>query len=189
MLCSGIGLIILAPVLLLIMLVILLDSPGPIFFRQQRVGQYQRRFWIHKFRTMTHAAPGLKITVGRDPRITRVGQWLRKSKLDELPQLFDVLRGKMSLVGPRPEVPEYVKYYPDEIKGIIFRVKPGITDWASIKMIDESAILAQAVNPEQAYVEQILPLKLAAAVKYVATRTLWLDSYLIVVTLAKIFRR
>lgn len=189
--CALCGLIILSPVLLLIIVLIKLTSAGPVFFRQTRVGQYEKLFQIHKFRTMivNAEASGLKITVGRDSRITPIGHFLRKTKLDELPQLIDVLMGTMSLVGPRPEVPEYVKYYKNEIKEIVFSVRPGITDWASIKMIDENEILARASDPQQAYIQQILPEKLAYAVRYVQTRSLKLDVYLILLTISKIFTR
>ena len=189
--CALCGLIILSPVLLLIIVLIKLTSTGPVFFRQTRVGQYERLFQIHKFRTMivNAEASGLKITVGRDPRITSIGHFLRKTKLDELPQLIDVLMGTMSLVGPRPEVPEYVQYYTNEIKAIVLSVRPGITDWASIKMIDENDILARASDPQQAYIQQILPEKLAYAVRYVQTRSLKLDVYLILLTISKIFTR
>jgi lipopolysaccharide/colanic/teichoic acid biosynthesis glycosyltransferase len=189
--CALCGLIILSPVLLLIIVLIKLTSAGPVFFRQIRVGQYEKLFQIHKFRTMivNAEASGLKITVGRDPRITSIGHFLRKTKLDELPQLIDVLMGTMSLVGPRPEVPEYVKHYSSEIKQIVFSVRPGITDWASIKMIDENDILARASDPQQTYIQQILPEKLAYAVRYVQTRSLVLDVYLILLTISKIFTR
>lgn len=189
--CALCGLIILSPVLLLIIVLIKLTSTGPVFFRQTRVGQYERLFQIHKFRTMivNAEASGLKITVGRDPRITSIGHFLRKTKLDELPQLIDVLMGTMSLVGPRPEVPEYVQYYTNEVKAIVLSVRPGITDWASIKMIDENDILARASDPQQAYIQQILPEKLAYAVRYVQTRSLRLDVYLILLTISKIFTR
>ena len=182
--CALCGLIILSPVLLLIIVLIKLTSTGPVFFRQTRVGQYEKLFQIHKFRTMivNAEASGLKITVGRDLRITSIGHFLRKTKLDELPQLIDVVLGKMSLVGPRPEVPEYVQYYTNEVKAIVLSVRPGITDWASIKMIDEN-------DPQQAYIQQILPEKLAYAVRYVQTRSLRLDVYLILLTISKIFTR
>ncbi len=189
--CALCGLIILSPVLLLIIVLIKLTSTGPVFFRQTRVGQYEKLFQIHKFRTMivNAEASGLKITVGRDPRITSIGHFLRKTKLDELPQLIDVLMGTMSLVGPRPEVPEYVQYYTNEIKAIVLSVRPGITDWASIKMIDENDILARSSDPQQTYIQQILPEKLAYAVRYVQTRSLRLDVYLILLTISKIFTR
>ena len=134
-------------------------------------------------------AQGLKITVGADHRVTGIGRFLRKTKLDELPQLIDVLVGKMSLVGPRPEVPVYVEYYPPEVKAVVFKVRPGITDWASIQMIDENEILGKADNPEQAYIEKVLPEKLDYAVKYVKTRTMGMDIYLIGLTILKIFIR
>lgn len=189
--CAFAGLVVLSPVFIIIIILIKLTSDGPVFFRQSRVGQYERLFQIHKFRTMivNAEARGLKITVGQDARITSIGRFLRKTKLDELPQLIDVLIGNMSLVGPRPEVPEYVKYYPAEVKAQIFKLKPGITDWASIKMIDENAILAKAENPEQEYIHKILPEKLAFAVRYAQTRSLGLDIYLILLTVARIFTR
>lgn len=189
--CALCGLIVLSPVLFLIIVLIKLTSAGPVFFRQTRVGQYEALFQIHKFRTMivNAEASGLKITVGRDSRITPIGHFLRKTKLDELPQLIDVLMGTMSLVGPRPEVPEYVQYYTNDVKAIVLSVRPGITDWASIKMIDENDILAGASDPQQAYIQQILPEKLAYAVRYVQTRSLKLDVYLILLTISKIFTR
>lgn len=191
LICALSGLIILSPLLFAIMLLIKVTSRGPIFFRQTRVGQYERLFQIHKFRTMivNAEAHGLKITVGRDPRITMIGHFLRKTKLDELPQLIDVVLGEMSLVGPRPEVPEYIQYYSDEMRRTIFSIRPGITDWASIKMIDENEILAGAVDPQQAYIQQILPEKLSHALRYVQTRSLKLDFYLILLTIGKIFTR
>ncbi len=191
LICALVGLIVLSPILVVIMLLIKFTSSGPIFFRQTRVGQYEELFQIHKFRTMVvnAEARGLKITIGRDPRITPIGHFLRKTKLDELPQLIDVVLGKMSLVGPRPEVPEYIQYYSDKMRGIIFSVRPGITDWASIKMIDESEILARASDPQHAYIQQILPEKLSYAARYVQTRSLKLDIYLILLTIGKIFTR
>lgn len=134
-------------------------------------------------------AKGLKITVGRDVRITSVGHFLRKTKLDELPQLVDVFIGDMSLVGPRPEVPEYVACYPQSVKDVVLSVKPGITDEASIAMIDENDLLASASNPEDVYIQQILPLKLNFAVNYVNNRSILLDIKIIFRTIAKIFMR
>jgi lipopolysaccharide/colanic/teichoic acid biosynthesis glycosyltransferase len=190
-LCSFIGLLILSPIFLVIIVLIKTGSRGPVFFRQTRIGQYEKPFQIHKFRTMIvdAEARGLKITVGVDPRVTGIGRFLRKSKLDELPQLIDVFLGRMSLVGPRPEVPEYVRYFPPEVKAVVFRVKPGITDYASLKMIDENEILAKSENPENAYINEILPEKLAYAVKYVKTRSMTTDIYLIFLTIFKIFAR
>lgn len=189
--CSGFGLLLLSPFLLVIVLLIKASSKGPIFFRQIRVGQSGKLFRIHKFRTMVvdAEAKGLKITVGRDTRITSIGHILRKTKLDELPQLFDVFIGDMSLVGPRPEVPEYVAYYPQSVKDVVLSVKPGITDEASIVMIDENDILAGAMNPEETYIKQILPLKLDFAVNYVNNRGILVDIKIIFRTIAKIFMR
>lgn len=173
------------------MLAIKLTSSGSVFFRQTRVGRYENLFRIHKFRTMIVNAEskGLKITVGRDPRVTSIGYILRKTKLDELPQLIDVLLGNMSLVGPRPEVPEYIQYYPKELRDKIFSVRPGITDEASITMIDENEILSKSANPEQAYIKEILPLKLSYAAKYAEKSNLFLDIKLILRTLGKIVSR
>lgn len=184
------GIIILSPLLVLMALWIKLDSPGPVFFRQVRVGRGGVLFRIHKFRTMQiNAEKHGQLTVGADKRVTGAGRILRKTKMDELPQLFDVLFGDMSLVGPRPEVPHYVAHYPAEIKDLVLSVRPGITDWASIKMIDENEILGKAVDPEKAYIEQVLPEKLAYCVAYVQTYTLWGDIRIILATLSKIITR
>ena len=187
---SSLGLLVLAPVLLLIALAVKLDSPGPVFFRQERVGRYGRPFRIHKFRTMRHdlVGQGPQITVGADRRITRVGAVLRQTKLDELAQLIDVWQGTMSLVGPRPEVPRYVAQYPAEMREKVLSVRPGITDIASIEYRDESAVLARAQDPEHAYVHEVLPHKLALAASYVDQASLWLDIKLILRTLAAIVR-
>jgi len=188
---AGIGLLALAPLLLLIAAWVRLDSPGPVFFRQQRVGRGGRPFRIHKFRTMRHAPQqtGAQITVGDDARITRAGRLLRAAKLDELPQLIDVLRGDMSLVGPRPEVPRYVALYPPELRARVLAVRPGITDLASIVFRDESALLARADDPEQAYRQVILPRKLELAARYVEQASLITDLRLILRTLAAIAGR
>lgn len=188
---ASLGLLVLGPVLLLIALAIKLDSPGPIFFRQERVGRFGRPFRIHKFRTMRHdpVGQGLQITVGADRRITRVGQVLRSSKLDELPQLIDVWLGTMSLVGPRPEVPRYVAHYPQAMKDKVLSVRPGITDIASIEYRDESTVLARAADPERAYIDEVLPHKLALAASYVDQASVWLDIKLILRTIAAIVGR
>lgn len=185
------GLIILAPVFLLIAIIIKITSSGPVFFRQVRVGRHAHNFSIHKFRTMVNNAEniGPHITIGEDKRITFIGKFLRKTKLDELPQLIDVLKGDMSLVGPRPEVPGYVLTYPSEIKDIVLSVRPGITDWASIKMIDENLLLAKAADPVYTYQHEILPQKLDYAVKYVKTRNFIQDLIIIFATLGKIIFR
>lgn len=187
---SGLGLLLLAPLLFLIALAVKLDSPGPVFFRQERVGRHGRTFRIHKFRTMVTDAErkGLQITVGADARVTRVGEILRKYKLDELAQLIDVFVGDMSLVGPRPEVPRYVACYPDDVRDIVLSVKPGITDWASIEYKDENEILGNARDPQQAYVDEVLPVKLEYYVNYVRERSLWGDIVIVFATLRALIR-
>jgi lipopolysaccharide/colanic/teichoic acid biosynthesis glycosyltransferase len=155
------------------------------------VGRFGALFRIHKFRTMT-AAPvhsGLQITVGADARITRAGRWLRRYKLDELPQLFDVLRGAMSVVGPRPEVPRYVALYPPALRDKVLSVRPGITDLASIRFRDENALLSAAADPEREYTEVVLPAKLRYAAEYVDHATLATDLRLIGLTLKTLLTR
>ncbi|MBI5924648.1 MAG: sugar transferase [Aquabacterium sp.] len=188
---STLGLLMLAPVLLLIALAVKLDSPGPVFFRQERVGRYGKPFRIHKFRTMRHepAGQGLQITVGADSRITRVGGFLRSTKLDELAQLIDVWEGAMSLVGPRPEVPRYVAHYPTDLREKILSVRPGITDIASIEYRDESHVLERAADPEYAYIHEVMPHKLALAASYVDQASVWTDIKLIVRTILAILSK
>jgi lipopolysaccharide/colanic/teichoic acid biosynthesis glycosyltransferase len=187
---SGLGLLLLAPMLLAIALAIKLESPGPVFFRQERVGRFGKPFRIHKFRTMVTDAErrGLQITVGADARVTRVGGVLRKYKLDELAQLIDVFVGDMSLVGPRPEVPRYVACYPADVRAIVLSVPPGITDWASIEFKEENAMLGGAVDAERVYVEEILPVKLGYYVRYVRERSFMMDVRIILATLAAVVR-
>ncbi|MDB4516939.1 sugar transferase [Crocinitomicaceae bacterium] len=184
------GLLLLAPFFLIITILIKRDSPGPVFFRQTRIGRNGKPFRIHKFRTMgtEPSARGPQLTIGADPRITGTGQWLRKYKLDELPQLLDVIQGSMSLVGPRPEVPGYVAHYPEELKQVVLSVRPGITDNASIEYRDESAILAESDNPEQDYIEKIMPIKLEYYRRYVLERSLPGDIAIILRTLGAVFR-
>jgi lipopolysaccharide/colanic/teichoic acid biosynthesis glycosyltransferase len=166
-----------------------LDSPGPVLYRQQRVGRNGVLFDILKFRTMKERLdPGQQLTVGRDPRITRAGRFLRHYKLDELPQLINVVQGTMSLVGPRPEVPRYVDCYPPAVRATVLSVAPGITDLASILYKEESEVLGRAADPEQAYVETILPVKLEYYQRYVRERSFWLDLRIIFGTLAAIVR-
>lgn len=178
---SLIALLLLAPLLLAVALWVGLDSPGPVFFRQQRVGRGGQLFDIYKFRTMHTGAEavGPQITVGQDARITRAGAWLRRSKVDELPQFLNVLRGDMSVVGPRPEVPRYVGQYSAGLRAVVLSVRPGITDLASIAFRNESDLLASSPDPERTYVEQILPVKLRYAQKYVRTHSLRLDLQII----------
>ncbi len=165
---SLVALVLFAPLLLLIALAIKLDSPGPVFFRQPRVGRGGRVFRIHKFRTMGADAPqqGGLLTIGADPRITRVGHWLRDRRLDELPQFIDVLRGEMSLVSPRPEVPRYVERYPAALREVVLSVRPGIPDPASLAFIDEARLLAASSDPERTYIHEVLPQKLQISADY-----------------------
>lgn len=190
LLCSGLGLIVLAPFLLLIAAAIKLDSPGPVFFRQERIGLRGQPFRIHKLRSMSHAqsAQARQITVGADPRITRVGAFIRKWKLDELVQLIDVFQGTMSLVGPRPEVPRYVALYPADLAAVVLSVRPGITDPASIHFRNENDILGRSADPERTYREVILPEKLRLQADYVRERSFWGDIRIIGQTLIGILR-
>lgn len=188
-LAAGAGLLVLSPLLLAVALWIKFDSRGPVLFRQQRVGRRGVPFVILKFRTMAHRAPQERqLTVGRDARITCAGRLLRRAKLDELPQLFNVLQGSMSLVGPRPEVPRYVACYPPAVRDTVLSVAPGITDWASILYKEENAILGRAADPERAYIDTILPVKLGYYQRYVRERSFWLDLRIIFHTLAAIVR-
>ena len=187
--CAAAGLVLLVPELAAVALWVVWDSPGPAFFRQQRVGRAGRLFHIVKFRTMHPRAEtaGPPLTVGADGRITRAGHWLRRTKIDELPQLFNVLLGHMSLVGPRPEVPRYVALYPDDLRTLVLSVRPGITDRASIEFRDESTLLGQSSDPERTYVEQILPIKLRYGADYARSHTLRGDLAIILRTLAALW--
>jgi lipopolysaccharide/colanic/teichoic acid biosynthesis glycosyltransferase len=188
---SAAALLLLAPVLLLLALWIRLDSPGPVLFRQERVGRQGKLFRIHKFRTMVADAPqrGPALTIGADARITRTGAWLRRTRLDELPQLIDVLVGDMSLVGPRPEVPRYVQHYPPALRDRALAVRPGITDPSSLAFLDEADRLAAAADPEREYIDNILPLKLQAAADYADRASLWTDLQVIGRTLRLLWQR
>ena len=188
---AAVALLLLSPLLLVVAVVIKLDAPGPVFFRQERVGRFGRPFRIHKFRTMVVDAPqrGLALTVGADPRITRSGAWLRRTRLDELPQLMDVLAGHMSLVGPRPEVPRYVQHYPPALRERALAVRPGITDPSSLDFLDEGELLAAAADPEREYIDRILPRKLQAAADYAARATLWTDLGVIARTVRMLLQR
>jgi lipopolysaccharide/colanic/teichoic acid biosynthesis glycosyltransferase len=179
-----VGLAFLSPVLILTAVLIRMDSPGPALFMQERVGKGGRVFRIIKFRTMTGGAEKKgQITVGHDARVTRIGYALRRFKIDELPQLLNVLRGEMSLVGPRPEVPRYVACYPERVRKTVLSVPPGITDWASIEFREESALLGRANDPERTYIEEILPVKLDYYVRYVRERNFVVDLKIIFLTL------
>jgi lipopolysaccharide/colanic/teichoic acid biosynthesis glycosyltransferase len=187
---SSFGLLIFAPLLLVIAIAIRIDSKGPVFFRQERVGRYGRTFRIHKFRTMVADAEarGGLLTIGQDARVTRVGRFLRRYKIDELPQLIDVLLGNMSFVGPRPEVPRFVDHYSAEDRAVVLSVRPGITDRASIVFRDEASILAAAADPDDAYVHRVLPVKLRLYRTYVRDRTFLGDLRIILETLFAIAR-
>lgn len=173
---SAIGLLVLSPLLLLTAVAVKLDSAGPVLFRQERVGLNGKRFKILKFRTMTVDAElrGGQLTSQGDARVTRVGRILRRTKIDELAQLFNVVVGDMALVGPRPEVPRYVALYDSEQREVL-RVRPGITDPASIVYRNESEVLGSAGDPEAFYVEELFPRKLALSLAYVRQRSFWLD--------------
>ena len=181
------GLIILSVVLIIISIIIKITSKGPIFYRQVRVGKDNKDFKIYKFRTMIVDADkkGMLITVGEDKRITGIGKFLRKTKIDELPQLINVLSGDMSFVGPRPEVRKYVNLY-DDYQVNVLKIRPGITDLASIKYRDESAILGKSPNPEATYIDEIMPTKLEINLEYINKLSLIYDIKLILSTIFKI---
>jgi lipopolysaccharide/colanic/teichoic acid biosynthesis glycosyltransferase len=184
------GILILIPFFIIIGVLIKLDSKGPIFFRQERIGKNGKKFLIYKFRTMqTLQSPdSLKITAGNDKRITRTGNFLRKYKIDELPQLFNVLLGCMSIVGPRPEVEEYVNHYSARDKKIVLSIRPGITDLASIMFRNESEMLAKEQDPSLAYIHKILPRKIRYYRFYVKKQTFLLDMKIIFMTAAAILK-
>ncbi len=186
---SGATLAVLSPALAVIAALVKRDDPsGPVLFTQERVGQGGMPFRIHKFRTMRPDSPGLQVTSDGDPRVTRIGAFLRKTKLDELPQLWDVLVGRMSLVGPRPEVPKYVGLWPEQLRDLILSVRPGITDPASVRWRNESEELAQAADPEAHYVEVLLPQKAAMYAEYVRTRSFWGDLVVLIRTVSAVGR-
>lgn len=189
-LASLFGLLLLSPVILCIAVWVKCDSKGPIFYRQVRVGKDGREFKLLKFRSMRVGADraGLLTLGDRDPRVTRSGFWLRKTKLDELPQLFNVLVGDMSLVGPRPEVPKYVALYTPEQREVL-SVRPGITDTASVEMRNEAELMAQQADPEGYYVNVQIPLKIKLAKEYIAQQSLLSDLKLIVRTIGVMFKR
>lgn len=179
MLASSVALVLLSPLLIGVAVAVRSTSTGPVLYRQVRVGRGDSRFQILKFRTMSVTEQGPLITAHADPRVTPVGAWLRRTKLDELPQLVNVLRGEMSLVGPRPEVPKYTKHWSAAQAAIILSVRPGITDPASIHFRNESEFLVGKEDPESYYIEHILPAKAAMYVEYVKTRSLLGDLRLI----------
>ena len=186
---SLVGLVVLAPIFIVLAVWIKIDSMGPVFYKQIRVGQNGKDFGLFKFRSMVVDADkkGLITVGGRDPRITRSGYFIRKYKLDELPQLINVLVGDMSLVGPRPEVKKYVELYTDEQQKVL-SVKPGITDYASIEYMDENEILGKSTDPEKTYIEEIMPEKIKYNMKYIKNRSLIEYFKIIFLTVLKIIR-
>lgn len=183
------GLIVLSPLFLIVAVWIVLDNYGPVFYRQQRVGKNGNDFLLLKFRSMRIGADKMSlITVGeRDPRVTKAGYYLRKYKIDELPQLWNVFIGDMSLVGPRPEVRKYVNLYTDEQRKVL-SIRPGITDYASIKYIDENRLLEQSSNPDKTYEEEIMPAKIALNMRYIEHQTLREYFTILLLTFSKLFR-
>ena len=183
------GLLFLGPLFLIVALWIVIDDPGTVFYRQQRVGKDGKDFGLLKFRSMRIGADQMSlITIGdRDPRVTRAGYYLRKLKIDELPQLWNVLVGDMSLVGPRPEVRRYVDLYTPEQRQVL-SVRPGITDYASIEYIDENRLLAASKDPDRTYIEQIMPAKIALNMRYINHRTIGEYMRIILLTITKIIR-
>ena len=175
---------------ILIALVIVIDSKGKIFYKQSRVGRHNVDFPLYKFRTMySESDRGSLITIGEnDTRITKIGLFLRKYKIDEFPQFFNILKGEMSIVGPRPEVRKYVDLYtPEQMK--VLSVRPGLTDYASIRYVNENALLAASEDPEQTYIHEIMPDKLALNLKYIEEQSLWVDLKIILKTFAAIVHR
>lgn len=184
------GLLCLLPVFMVVIIWLKLDSSGEIFYKQVRVGLNQKNFELYKFRTMYSGSDrsGLLTVGNHDARITRAGYYLRKYKIDELPQLLNILKGEMSFVGPRPEVCKYVDMYNSDQKRVL-TVKPGITDWASIQFIDENQLLERSDNPEEFYIHTVIPLKLNQNLKYIDHHNLWIDLKIISYTLRSILYR
>ena len=184
---SVLGLVALSPVLVGCALAVKLGSPGPVFFRHTRVGRGGKEFQLIKFRSMTHGVKGMQVTSSTDARITPVGRVLRKYKLDELPQLLNVLFGDMSLVGPRPEVAKYVELFPVEYASIL-RVRPGVTDLAAIEYRDEEQLLARAADPERTYVAEVLPAKIRLYFRYIEQQSFTNDLKIILRTVYAVLR-
>jgi lipopolysaccharide/colanic/teichoic acid biosynthesis glycosyltransferase len=180
------GLLVLAPVFATVALLIKFDSPGPVFFKQQRIGRGFRPFWIYKFRTMRADAEGSsQLTIGADNRITRAGRFLRRSKIDELPQLFNILKGDMTIVGPRPEVPRYVEAFHRDYEEIL-TMRPGLTDLASLKYRNEAALLGRSADPEAEYLRNVLPDKIRLGKEYIRRSSVGFDIHVIMKTLHKV---
>lgn len=179
--------VVLAPLLAAVGIAVIADSPGPVLFRHERVGLRGQKFRLLKFRSMAHGSRGSQVTAAGDARVTRVGRLLRRTKLDELPQLWNVLVGDMSLVGPRPEVERYVTLFAHDYEEIL-QVRPGITDFAAIEYRDEERILAAAADPEREYRQVVLPAKIALYRRYLAERSLRTDLNIIARTLIAVLR-
>ena len=184
---AGAGLLVASPLLLVIALLVRAEDGGPALFRQERVGYRGRSFRMWKFRTMVPDAEsrGPALTVGLDPRVTRIGAWLRRLKLDELPQLLNVFAGDMSFVGPRPEVARYVASYAPDQRGVL-ELMPGVTDEASLRYMHEGALLAAASEPERVYIEEIVPDKIRINLAYAARATVWTDLVVILSTMRQL---
>lgn len=181
------ALLVLTPILLVIVILVAIDTPGGVIFRQERVGRNGQLFHIYKFRTMATGADvqGPQLTMPGDPRITRIGAFLRRWKLDELPQLLNVVAGDMSFVGPRPEVPQYVAMWPEASRREILQARPGITDPASLEFFDETAILSRSSDPERTYIEVVLPRKVECYIQYLRTRSMLGDLSVVLRTLRR----
>jgi len=188
-LASAAGLVVVSPILAAAVLAVKLDSSGPAFFGHERIGRAGKKFKVWKLRTMVQRAEelGPQVTAGGDSRITRVGRVLRKTKIDELPQLINVLKGDMSLVGPRPEVERYVNHFADDYREIL-KIRPGITDEASIEYRDEEAVLSAASDPEREYIEVVAPRKIALYKRYVKEMSLSKDLFILFRTIWKVIR-
>ena len=185
--CAAVGLVLTSPILLAASVAVGTTSPGGVLFRQERMGRGGKPFTIYKFRSMRKDNAGLKITTGHDARVTGVGKFLRKSKIDELPQLWNVLKGDMSFVGPRPEVREYTDLYNEEQRQI-FLVRPGITDLASIEFRNENDLLTGSDDPNRTYIEEIMPYKIDLGLTYIENLSLGYDIKLILRTLITVIR-
>lgn len=187
-LSSLIALSLFSPVFIIISLWIAIDSPGGVFYKQIRVGKGRKEFGLLKFRSMRPDSDKAgQLTVGNDARVTKVGRFIRRFKLDEVPQLLNILKGDMSVVGPRPEVPKYVNMYSDEQLKVL-EVLPGLTDYASIEYLDEQEVLGASDNPEETYIKEVMPAKLKLNLQYIQDRGFWLDIRLIFRTIGKIVR-
>lgn len=183
---SAICLLVFSPVLLFLAVWILVDSRGGVFYKQVRVGKNGKEFKLLKFRSMRpNSDKAGQLTIGNDNRITKVGRFIRRTKLDELPQLINIIKGEMSVVGPRPEVPKYVAMYTPEQRQVL-QALPGLTDYASIQFINEQTILGASPDPEKTYITEVMPQKLALNLQYINDRTFFLDIKLIFKTIGKI---